>query len=147
MGSEINKTPPVLSTARKPELLIMPQNEDIVINSSILENKFRDYKRALSNRLSKESILAIVALWAPLFSSEFRSYFGQSAETIQFGYLIFAAMMTISMLTSRLKTSLLIVARRIPYLKEVFGQPMYEEYEDDPKKKVELIIAECDKSD
>lgn len=88
----------------KPERLtyIFPKSEEIQIHRSDLQILLEKFKSRIKESFSIFDGLALVSLWAPVFSAEFKSIFGLNSDAVESGYVVFAVLITIVIFWSRL---------------------------------------------
>lgn len=80
-----------------------PRSEEIVIHRSDLQIQLENFKKRIVSSFSIFDLLAIISLWAPVFSGEFKGMMGMSAEQIQAGYIVFGIIVTFLILAPRAK--------------------------------------------
>jgi len=80
-----------------------PISEEIVIRKSELQIQLEKFKERIRSSFSVFDILAIVSIWSPLFSADFKELFALTPEEIQTGYTVFAILITAFILCSRFK--------------------------------------------
>jgi hypothetical protein len=80
---------------------IFPKSEEIVIHRSDLQIQLEKFKERIRSSFSVFDLLAIVSLWSPVFSADFKQFLGLTSNEFQIGYVIFAILITIFILSSR----------------------------------------------
>jgi len=108
---------------------IYPKAEEIIINKANLQIKLDKFKDKIKNSFSLYDLLAIVALWSPIFTADFKDLFGISSTSIKVGYIIFALFITIIILWPRL-SSIFSVDKTIS---------------SDPEEMAQKILEQCQK--
>lgn len=137
---------PTLTTERQPGMVSYPQMDDVSINSAILVNQLIEFKEAITNKINIETIISVVALWSPLFSADFKTFIGYSAEAVEFGYIVFAFMMSLIIILKGIPTTLISILIKIPLINKLVDEEKKMIYQDDPAKKVENILDKCKRS-
>lgn len=135
MRQKINNTNNQLISERQPNLVTYPLSEDLKINRSQLEQQLAVFKEAVKKELTFGEIMAIMGLWSPLLTSDFKALLGLTAGEIKVGYLVFSILLTIQIISGRIKVNILRYVKKVPFLK--INQ---EKYTTDPEQKVEEII-------
>ncbi len=82
---------------------IYPRSEEIVIHKSDLQIQLEKFKERIYSSFSIFDLLAIVSLWSPIFSADFKQLLGLSSIEIEVGYVVFAVLITIFILWLRCK--------------------------------------------
>lgn len=80
---------------------VFPASEEIVIQKSDLQIQLEKFKERIKASFSVFDVLAIVSLWAPTFSAEFKSISVFTSGEVRMGYIVFSIMMTAFILYSR----------------------------------------------
>jgi len=86
---------------------VFPKSEKIVIHRSDLQIQLEKFKEKTKAAFSAFDLLAIISLWSPLFGAEFKSIFGLEPKELRAGYVVFACLITLFILWSRIKYSIL----------------------------------------
>lgn len=108
-----------------------PRSEEIAIHRSDLQIQLENFKKRILSSFSIFDLLAVISLWTPILSGEFKSRMGLSSEQIQAGYVVFAAIITFLILVSRTKY----------HIASFFSK---NEVSADPKIMAEKILEKCD---
>lgn len=82
---------------------IFPKSEEIVIHKSDLHIQLDRFKDRIRSSFSTFDLLAIISLWAPVFSADFKNFLGLTSSAVKAGYIVFAILITIFILASRCK--------------------------------------------
>ena len=82
---------------------IFPKSEEIVIHKSDLQIQLENFKKRILASFSIFDLLAIVSLWAPIFSTDFKKILSLEPSEVKVGYTVFAVLITIFILLSRTK--------------------------------------------
>ena len=80
---------------------VFPKSEDIIISRSDLQIQLEKFKKRVSSSFSIFDILAILSLWAPIFSADFQPMLQLQAIEIRAGYITLAIIFTIFIASSR----------------------------------------------
>lgn len=124
-----------LVSERQPDLVVYPLTQDIQINRSQLEKHLTVFKEAVKKELGFPEVLAILGLWSPLLTSDFKPLFGLTAGEVRVGYIVFSILLSLMIFSGRLKISICRLLEYFPVLKS-----KYDEYITDPEKKVNEIF-------
>ncbi len=119
-------------------LLIAPKHKDILINSANLELKFLDFKTAVKNSFSIIDLLAIISLWTPLFTAEFKNVYIFTAEFIKGFYVLFILIITIFFIFKILKNIILFFFKHISFIRKRYSK-FIDKNEINPEEKVRNI--------
>lgn len=139
-----NKTDIDTSSDSTNQLVIYQKSNDIMINGSDLARELLKYKRAIENHLSMPVFIAIIALWIPILTTgKFIDLFGYDGNSIRFGYIIFAIIMTMIVVKPFYHTLILTFAH-LPYINKYCKNWLYEN-ETDAERKTICIINKCNK--
>lgn len=125
--------------ASKP--LEYPKSPDVQVNGSNLTIELIKFERAVKNRVSLPLTAAIVSLWAPFVTADFKPLFKFTANEVQAGYFVFASIMTLFII----KPLLVTVGRWIPWV-PFYKQKFYQWVRDNecnPETKTNDIIQKC----
>jgi len=82
---------------------VFPRSEEIVIHKSDLQIQLEKFKERTRSSFSVFDLLAIVSLWSPVFSADFKQFLGLTSSELQTGYIVFAVLITVFILGSRCK--------------------------------------------
>jgi len=82
---------------------IFPKSEEIVIHKSDLQIQLEKFKERIRATFSVFDLLAIISLWSPLFSADFKNLLGLESRELRVGYIVFAILITLFILSSRCK--------------------------------------------
>lgn len=82
---------------------VYPKSEEIVIPRSDLQIQLEKFKKRVQATFSIFDLLAILSLWAPVFSADFKPMLNFEAIEIRAGYAVLAIMVTVFLLFSRIK--------------------------------------------
>lgn len=118
-----------------------PRSPDVQVNGSDLTLELIRFERAVKNRITFPLFAAIISLWAPFFTSDFKENFGFSSNEIKACYFGFALMLTVFIL----KPLLVTLVRWIPWVpfwNEKF-QSWIKDNECDPETKARDILKKC----
>ncbi len=107
-----------------------PRGEDMFINKDNLQIKLGEFKDKIRSSFSVFDLLAIISLWAPAVSADFKATLGLGADSIKFGYIIFSILITITIFYSRVRAKYFL---------------MNKDVSDDPQKMVQKILEQCQK--
>lgn len=105
MNQRMTKNNQNLITENKTENFsyVFPSSEEIVIQKSDLQIQLDRFKERIRASFSIFDVLAIVSLWTPLFTADFREFFGLQATELKAGYIVFAVLITIFIVWNRIK--------------------------------------------
>lgn len=107
-----------------------PKSERIAIHKSDLQIQLERFKERIFSSFSIYDLLAIVSLWSPIFSSDFRAVIGLTSNEMKVGYFVFASIITIFILWSRISFHI------FNYFREDRVSP-------NPEKMVDKILEQC----
>ena len=82
---------------------IFPSSEEIIIQKSDLQIQLDRFKERIKVSLSIFDVLAVLSLWTPLFTADFREFFGLQPPEIKVGYVVFAVLLTVFIFGYRAK--------------------------------------------
>jgi len=91
---------------------IFPKSEEIVIPRSDLQIQLEKFKGRIRASFSVFDLIAILSLWAPVFSADFKAVLNFQAIEIRFGYMVLAFILTVIILWSRTVSRILFFLRR-----------------------------------
>lgn len=131
MKNRKRKNPEIKPGADKKLVYEYPRGEDMFIDRANLQIKLGEYKEKIKSSFSVFDLLAIVSLWAPVFSADFKSMVGIKADAVEFGYIVFAAIFSII----------------IVYLRVKFYFLGNKDVSSDPKEMAQKILEQCQKRD
>lgn len=81
-----------------------PEAEKISIDKSNLQIQLNKFKEKIKSSPSIFDLLAIISLWSPIFSANFKSILGISPGSVEAAYIVFASIITITIIYLRLKS-------------------------------------------
>lgn len=118
-----------------------PKSPDVQVNGSDLTLELIKFERAIKNRITLPLFAAIISLWAPFFTSDFKAIMGLSSKEIKAGYLVFAILLTLLII----KPLFVTVARLMPLLPQYNKrfQNWVRDNECDPETKTKDILNKC----
>lgn len=127
-----NKVKPItdIASGRLDVSYEFPKSEEIVIHKSDLQIQLERFKKRILATFSVFDLVAIMSLWAPVFSSDFKAILGIESQEIQVGYAVFAILITIFILWSRVKY----------FVVNLFGKTKTSS---DSEKMAENILIQC----
>jgi len=131
MKNKKRKKPEIKPGADKKLVYEYPRGEDMFIDRANLQIKLGEYKEKVKSSFSIFDLLAIVSLWAPVFSADFKSMFGIRPDAVKFGYIVFATILAII----------------IVYLRMKFYFLGDKDVSSDPKEMAQKILEQCQKRD
>jgi hypothetical protein len=82
---------------------VFPTSEEIVIRKSELQIQLEKFKERISSSFSVFDLLAIVSIWSPLFSADFKQFLSLTSGEVRTGYVVLASLISIFILWSRSK--------------------------------------------
>ncbi len=82
---------------------VYPKSEEIVIHKSDLQIQLEEFKKKILSTFSVYDMIAIVSLWSPIFSADFKTIMNITAAELKAGYIMFATLVTLFILGSRAK--------------------------------------------
>ncbi len=106
-----------------------PKSEEIFIDKSNFQILLSKFKDRIKSSFSLYDLLAVISLWAPLFSADFKSLFKISSDSIKSGYFVFALIITV-----------LIIYQRLILI--LFGD---KSISSDPEKTAQKVLEQCKK--
>lgn len=109
---------------------VFPKSEEIVIQRSDLQIQLEQFKERIRSSFSIFDLLAIVSLWSPVFSADFKNFLGLTSSAFKTGYIVFAILITAFILTSRCKYFILRIWKK-------------ENVSSDSKEMAEKILQKC----
>ncbi len=113
---------------------VFPSSEEIVIQKSDLQIQLERFKERIKASFSLFDLLAILSLWTPLFTADFRRFFGIEASELKVGYAVFVILLTIFILWYRAKYFIFTKDRVSPD-SEKMAQKILEQCQKKPKSK------------
>ena len=125
-------------------LVVYEKSNDIRINGSDLIRELSKFKRAIENSLSLPIFLAVISVWIPILTTKnFSELFGYTGESIKFGYIVLAFIISLLVLKPFLYTIIRFFLS-LPYIKKFFKNWLYNN-EIDPEKKTDYLLEKCNK--
>ncbi|PIR18149.1 MAG: hypothetical protein COV46_01365 [Deltaproteobacteria bacterium CG11_big_fil_rev_8_21_14_0_20_49_13] len=118
-----------------------PKSPDLKVSGSDLTLELIKFKSAIMNRVTIPLIAAIISLWAPFVTSDFKPLLGYSSTEIRAGYFVFACVITLFIV----RPIFITIARWIPWVpcyKRRFKQ-WISDNECDPETKTRVIMQKC----
>jgi len=109
---------------------IFPKSEEIVIPRSDLQIQLEKFKERVRSSFSVFDILAILSLWAPIFSADFKPIMNFQAIEVRAGYTVLAIIVTFFILWSRAGY----------FIKKFFRK---DSISDNPEKMANKILEQC----
>lgn len=109
---------------------IFPKSEEIVIPRSDLQIQLEKFRERIRSSFSMFDLLAILSLWAPIFSANFKPILIFQANEIKSGYIVLASIVTIIILWSRV----------IYFILSLFKK---DKISDNPEKMANKILEQC----
>ena len=109
---------------------IYPRSEEIVIHKSDLQIQLEHFKERIHSSFSIFDLLAIISLWSPVFTADFKKFMGLTSDELKIGYVVFSIMITIFIISSRCKFYILRILRK-------------ENLSSDSSKMAEAILRRC----
>jgi hypothetical protein len=82
---------------------IYPKSEAINIHKSDLQIQLTKYKEKILASFSLFDLLAILSLWSPVVTAEFKSVLGLAPNEMQAGYIVLAFCLSFAIIYSRVK--------------------------------------------
>lgn len=136
-----DKTTTIESSSSASDPLKYPKSPDVQVSGSDLTLELMKFERAIKNRITVPMLVAIVSLWAPFFTADFKNILGISGQQIQAGYLILAVILSLVIL----KPLLLTFSRAIPWIP--FFNDTFKRWkrdnESNPETKTNDILEKC----
>lgn len=126
-----------------------PRSFDISMNAADMKLILRDFKEGIKNELTLPMILAILSLWTPLFTSDFKSIhsLSVSSDMLKSGYVIFAALITLKLIYPFFFTLMLHIREFLNFFfPKIFFLKSFDRYVTDPDTKVDQIIEYCNEN-
>lgn len=86
-------------------------------------------------------LIAIISLWAPFFTADFKSILNISGQQIQAGYLVLAAILSFAILKPLFVTASRVIPW-LPFFNESFKK-WKRDNESNPETKTKDILEKC----
>lgn len=104
-----NNTPKNNLTTQDAENIsyVFPRSEEIVIHKSDLQIQLEKFKERILSSFSIFDLLAIISLWSPVLTADFKMVLSLTPSEIKAGYTVFAIVITIFILWSRFQYRIL----------------------------------------
>lgn len=109
---------------------IFPKSEEIVIPRSDLQIQLEKFRERIRSSFSMFDLLAILSLWVPIFSADFKPILLFQANEIKSGYIVLASIVTIFILWSRVIYFILSLLKK-------------DKISDNPEKMANKILEQC----
>lgn len=116
---------------------VFPSSEEIIIQKSDLQIQLNRFKERVRSSFSIFDFLAILSLWTPLFTADFRGFFGLQAIEMKSGYVVFTTLTTTFIVWNRTKYFILQVFKKdkVSPDSEKMAQKILEQCQSKPKTK------------
>jgi len=136
-------------STEKEDLYYHTEADRIAIRTSDLIRYFQDFKEAIKKRPNLTTLIALISIWVPLFTSDFRSLLGLTPEYVSGGYFVFVIIVTLLILLQWL-TGILrpLVKLSKTLLIKIWPdvEIWLEKTETDPDKKIAEIRSKCERN-
>jgi hypothetical protein len=109
---------------------IFPRSEEIVIHKSDLQIQLEKFKKRIYSSFYVFDLLAVVSLWSPVFSADFKQFLGLTSNELRVGYIVFAVFITLFILVPRCSY----------FISQIWNK---ESVSPESEKMVEKILQRC----
>lgn len=125
-------------SSREDLLFVYNKSNDIKINPSDLELELINFKRAVQNEVNLPTIVTLISIYIPFFTSDFKDFFILTSRQTLIAYSILVVIITM-FIAKTVIISLFKLVLKIKYFNKIFIEYSHNN-ESDPNKKTKLII-------
>lgn len=116
------------------------------VNVSDLKLRLQDFKKSTQNTSFIIPTASLLALWVPIFTSDFKGFLGANPEAVRAGYIVFAVILT-AITLRKLLNILIFQMIRLGFINPEEWDPLIDKdylirHENDPVRLVEMMCDE-----